>query len=227
MKTLNKICWIIGVILGLGSIVLFFTDFVTFTTNGEQISVIGAQLAFGGKIKDTSYNLAKSGHVWFCFWLTVLSAVFAGISFKSKKLRYAAPAVGLIDAIYMLVIALLPNGRLIDSRPLPSVTSEDKSVLLLITAIALVVFTIVTAAHLLIDDYLEVKASKGAKLTIPKRIVRFLKDYKSECKKIVWPTWKDVLKNSVIVIIMCLLVGALIWLVDYGLAELLKVVLGI
>ncbi len=228
MKTLNKILWIAGIVLGLASVVLFFTEFATVTySGGKEVSIVGAQFAFGGKIKDVTDNFAKSAHVWFCFWLSVLSTVFAGLSFKTKKLRYAAPATGLISAVYMLVLALLPNGRLLDTRPLPSVTSEDKSIFMLITAIALILFTIVTAAHLLIDDYLEVKASKGAKLTVFKRISRFFRDYKSEVKKIVWPGWKEVLKNTIIVIIMCLIVGAVIWVVDYGLAELLALVLGI
>ncbi|MBQ8532710.1 MAG: preprotein translocase subunit SecE [Clostridia bacterium] len=92
--------------------------------------------------------------------------------------------------------------------------------------IALFLFVIASAAYLLIDDYIEVAASKGEKLTIPKRIIRFFKDYKSEVKKIVWPGLKEVIKNTVIVLIMCLLVGVLIWLIDFGLGQLLNLVLG-
>ena len=88
-------------------------------------------------------------------------------------------------------------------------------------------FTAVAGAYLLIDDYLEVAASKGSKLTIPKRVVRFLRDYKSEIKKIIWPGWKDVLKNTAIVLAICLVIGAFIWVVDYGLAELVKLILGV
>jgi preprotein translocase subunit SecE len=79
---------------------------------------------------------------------------------------------------------------------------------------------------LLIDDYIEVAESKGAKLTIPKRIVRFFRDYKSEVKKIVWPGYKDVIKNTVIVLIMCLIIGLLIWAVDFGLGQLVQLILG-
>ena len=91
----------------------------------------------------------------------------------------------------------------------------------------MVAFAILAVAYLLLDDYLEVLASKGEKLTIPKRIVRFFRDYKSEVKKIVWPGIKDVMKNTVIVLVMCLLVGALIWIVDFGLGELLSLILGV
>jgi preprotein translocase subunit SecE len=58
------------------------------------------------------------------------------------------------------------------------------------------------------------------------RVIGFLRDYKSEAKKIVWPGIKMVLKNTLIVIIMCLLVGALIWLLDFGLAKLLELITG-
>ncbi|MBO4433782.1 MAG: preprotein translocase subunit SecE [Clostridia bacterium] len=76
------------------------------------------------------------------------------------------------------------------------------------------------------DDYLEAKASKGAKKTIFARVIAFFKDYKSEVKKIVWPGIKDVLKNTLIVLVMCLVVGAFIWLLDFGLGKLLEVILG-
>ena len=80
------------------------------------------------------------------------------------------------------------------------------------------------AAYLLIDDYLEVKASKGAKRTIFKRIAAFFKDYKSETKKIVWPGLKEVAKNTAIVLLMCLIIGALIWLFDMGIGKLFEII---
>ncbi|MBQ6847573.1 MAG: preprotein translocase subunit SecE [Clostridia bacterium] len=127
----------------------------------------------------------------------------------------------------MLVIALSSAGKFVDWQPLANVTKVEYAPFVLITAIVLFAFTVVTLAHLLIDDYLEVQASKGSKLTIPKRIVRFFRDYKSEVKKIVWPGWKDVAKNTLIVIVVCLIVGAFIWAVDYGLAKLLELILGV
>ena len=49
---------------------------------------------------------------------------------------------------------------------------------------------------------------------------------RSEVYPGVWPGIKDVLKNTLIVLVMCLLVGALIWLVDFGLGQLLGLILG-
>ena len=147
-------------------------------------------------------------------------------SFKSKKLRYFAPAIGIIDAVYMLVIAVSNPYKFVDKRPLPNVTGITYSSFVLLTTIALFVFTILAAAYLFIDDYIEVLESKGEKLTILKRVIRFFRDYKSEVKKIVWPGPRDVVKNTVIVLLMCVIVGAFIWLVDYGLGQLLKLILG-
>lgn len=229
MKTLNKICQILAIVLGLASLVLFFTEFVEIVTSEGSAHLVGAQLAFGSEVtvSGTEYDMAKSAKLLLCFWLTAIAAVLSIFSFKSKKLRYAAPGFGVIAAVYMLVIGLAKGGRYIDERPLENISEVIRSPFILITAITLILFTVAAVAYLLIDDYLEVKASKGDKLTIPKRIVRFFRDYKSETKKIVWPGLRDVVKNTVIVLIMCLLVGILIWLVDFGLGQLLNLVLGL
>ncbi len=229
MKTLNKICWILSIVLGLGSVVLFFTDFATLTIGSETANLVGAQLGFGSKFEfsGNEFDMARSTHILFNFWLTVFSAAFAVLSFKTKKLRYAASGLGWITAIYMLVIALSSAGKYVDWRPIAGVTNVEYAPFVLITAIVLFLFAIAATAYLLIDDYLEVKASKGAKLTIPKRIIRFFRDYKSEVKKIVWPGWKDVAKNTIIVLVICLIIGAFIWAVDFGLGQLLYLVLGV
>lgn len=66
----------------------------------------------------------------------------------------------------------------------------------------------------------EKKADKKAgkksekKPSIFARIGRWFRDIKSELKKILWPTPKETAKNTVIVIIMCIIVGVCIWLFD-------------
>lgn len=52
-----------------------------------------------------------------------------------------------------------------------------------------------------------------------KAIARFFKDEKGECKKIVWPDRKTVLKSSLVVIVCVVILGAIIWLIDTGLSE--------
>ena len=228
MKTLNKICQVLAIVFALASLVLFFTDFATIVTGGVEEKIVGTQLAFGSKFTtsaDVTYDLAKSSQILFCFILTAISALMTVFSFKKKGLRYAAPSVGIVAAVYMLVIALSKAGNFVDSRPIANVSEVKYTSFVLFTAIALFLFVIFAAAYLLIDDYIEVKASNGEKLTIPKRIVRFFRDYKSEVKKIVWPGRSEVVKNTVIVLIMCALVGALIWIVDFGLGQFLDFLL--
>ena len=60
-----------------------------------------------------------------------------------------------------------------------------------------------------------------------KAVVKFFKDLKGENKKIVWPSAKTVLKNTGIVLAVVLIVGAAIWLVDFGLSEGMNALLGI
>ena len=230
MKTVNRICQILSIIFAVVSLILFFTPFATIATNNGDVSMVGAALGFGSKIDlaGTEYDMAKSADILFCFWLTVLGVVLSVFSFKSKKVRYFAPAVALGTGIYMLVIALSDATKFVDARPLTTtigVTSIEYASSVLFTAIALLLFAVAAAAYLLIDDYIEVTQSKGAKRTILKRIIGFFKDYRSEIKKIVWPGFKDVAKNTGIVLAMCLIVGAFIWLLDLGLGKLIELIL--
>ena len=231
MKAVNKILRVLVMVFGLASLVLFFTKFANVVLGDANASFVGAQLAFGSKatVGETVHNLETSGHLTFCFWLTAIAALLSFFTFKSKKIRYAVSGLAIADAIYLLVIRLRGAYKFVDIRPLDwnKVTSLEFTPFVTFLVIALVLFAICAVAHLLLDDYIEVMDSNGDKLTIPKRVVRFLRDYKSEGKKIVWPTFKDVVKNTIVVLIMCLVVGALIWIVDFGLGQLLNLILGV
>ena len=48
------------------------------------------------------------------------------------------------------------------------------------------------------------------------RICRYFRELKSELKKVVWSTPKQVLKNALIVVCCVLVVGVFIWLFDYA-----------
>ena len=226
MKTVNKICQILSVIFAAVSLVLFFTDFVTFTTTTGTHSVVGATLGFGGNPGINGVEeMATSAEIQFCFWLTVIGLLLSVFSYKSKKVRYFAPAVGLGAGIYMLVSALGEAKYFVDSRPLVETAAPEFTSNVLFTAIALLAFAVFAVAYLLVDDRIEVLESKGAKRTILRRVIGFFKDYKSETKKIVWPGVKDVTKNTIIVIVICLIIGAFIWLLDWGLANLINAIL--
>jgi preprotein translocase subunit SecE len=55
-----------------------------------------------------------------------------------------------------------------------------------------------------------------------KRFVRFFKDIRSELKKVIWPTKDQLINNTVSVLIVCLLVGGIIWLSDAILGKIVE-----
>lgn len=70
------------------------------------------------------------------------------------------------------------------------------------------------------------KAAKGGKSDKPsffaragKGTKRFFKDFKGECKKIVWPDAKTVLKSTGIVLLVVTIVTAIIFAIDFGLEQ--------
>lgn len=64
----------------------------------------------------------------------------------------------------------------------------------------------------------ETKADKKSKDKKPakkkKGIVKYFKDARAEFKKVVWPTPKETTKNTVVVLVMCILAGAIIFGLD-------------
>ena len=58
------------------------------------------------------------------------------------------------------------------------------------------------------------------------KIVRFFKEVKSEMKKVVWPTRKQVVKNTLVVIASVVIIGLVIWGLDMlfslGLEQIIK-----
>ncbi len=224
MKIINKICQIAAIVFGLGALVMFFLPFVTVTAGESSETYIAAQLAFGTKVDfaGTAYTLAKSSKLLFVFLLTAFAAVLNIFGFKKKGIRYTVSGVSLFNAIFMLVVVLSSGYKFVDKRPIPNVTSLDYTTLAIVLVAVSFLFAAFAIAYLFIDDYIEAKASGGAKRTILQNVIHFLRDYKSEIKKIVWPNIKDVIKNTGIVLIMCAVVGVLIWLVDFGLGNLVN-----
>ncbi len=46
------------------------------------------------------------------------------------------------------------------------------------------------------------------------KIVKFFRDLKAEVKKVIWPTKKQLINNTGIVILCILIIGAGIWILD-------------
>ena len=64
------------------------------------------------------------------------------------------------------------------------------------------------------DKKKDVKAEKKSKPGFFARIGKWFKELKSELKKVQWPTKKQTINNTVIVIVCCIIVGICIWVFD-------------
>ena len=56
------------------------------------------------------------------------------------------------------------------------------------------------------------KAKKKAK---GNRVARWFREMRSELKKVQWPSWGKVLKNTAIVLLCVLVIGIFIWVFDW------------
>lgn len=74
------------------------------------------------------------------------------------------------------------------------------------------------------------KPEKAAKPTHKKKrggIVKYFKDLRAEFKKVVWPSKKQVVHNTSIVLATMCAFGVFIWAFDFGLTKLFNIVFGI
>ena len=67
-------------------------------------------------------------------------------------------------------------------------------------------------------NYQDEKAEKAGK---------YFRGLVSEAKKVVWPDRKTVVRNTLVTIAVCAILGLLIWLVDIGLSKLIQLVLSL
>lgn len=70
------------------------------------------------------------------------------------------------------------------------------------------------------------KSETKKKNGIFKRIGGYFKSLRSETKKVVWPTRKDVVRDTIVVLVTIALIGAVIVALDYAFTTLLGLFLG-
>lgn len=70
-------------------------------------------------------------------------------------------------------------------------------------------------------------AERGSKLkNIGSSLVKFFKEVRGELKKVVWPSRKQLVNNTLTVLLSCLIIGMIIWLADFGLSYIVDLVYG-
>ncbi|MDO8686235.1 MAG: preprotein translocase subunit SecE [Clostridiales bacterium] len=68
-------------------------------------------------------------------------------------------------------------------------------------------------------------ASPKKLANIRKNVVKFFKDIRMELKKVIWPNRKQLVNNTGTVLMACLVVGAIIWIIDLGLTKIIEITL--
>ena len=61
----------------------------------------------------------------------------------------------------------------------------------------------------------DAKPEKKSKPSVPARIGKWFKEMKSELKKVQWPSAKQTVNNTVIVIVCCVVIGLFIGVFDW------------
>ena len=61
---------------------------------------------------------------------------------------------------------------------------------------------------------------------IGKKISGFFKGIFTELKKVTWPSRKQVINNTLSVLVFCLIVGAVIWLSDFAFKQIIGLLFG-
>ncbi len=224
MKALKNVFKILAIILTFGALALYFFDFAVaaIPSLGKGVGLRGIELAFGGELtvatgaEPITTVLAKSTFYLLTFLLTVFSAALAVFGIKKNGSSVASVVFSLITGI-MLTTYVAGGSQYVDTQGLSGVTSIDMTKWAWIAVALVFAGAVFTVLGILAGDKAKV-AEEGGK-TIPKRVVRFVKDYIGEIKKITWPKVSAATKNTIIVIVISALIGAFVWLLDFGLSH--------
>ena len=65
----------------------------------------------------------------------------------------------------------------------------------------------------------EAKSQKAKKEKKPSKLGNAWRGFKSELKKIVWPSWKQVLKNTLVVLVVVVICAIIIGVLDYAFSQ--------
>ena len=71
-------------------------------------------------------------------------------------------------------------------------------------------------------DAKDTKSAKKKGRSLGKRIAKYFRDLKGEFKKIIWPTFPSVVRNTGVTLAMCAIMGLGICVIDFGLSKLVE-----
>ncbi len=229
MKFVSIFLRVLAVLVAVATLVAFFFPFVNVELAGKTADLNGMEVAFSGdlsaEIGAEGIGNATGGYyigAVILLGLTALSLVL-GLVTKKKGWNGFGLVTGILGAILMVVFLCNEPAAYVDMGSITSATLAY-TLYMKLAVIGSIATVVVTTIAILVKDALDCKQT-GA-LTIPKRIVKFLREYKSELKKVVWPGPRSVIKNTCVVLLVCGFALLIIWLADLGLYELFKLCFG-
>ena len=227
MKVAINVCKAVALLFSAAVLVLFFADFIVVKTAGEIVTLTGAELALRSRqtVAGAEVEVARSSYYLFTFIFVAASALFAGLAFKFKKTNVASLVCLLVTSVMAIVFLATGAPAHVDTRPLTGVEGIRFTWLFIIFSIVTFAAALVTALSVLIIDAVEAKAA--GRETIPQKVVRFVREYFSEIRKVIWPGPNAVVRGTIVVLIMCAIAGSYVWLLDLGLGRLIGLILGI
>lgn len=58
------------------------------------------------------------------------------------------------------------------------------------------------------------------------KIIRYLKEVRAELKKVTWTGRKEVTSGTIAVLVLCVVISLFLWVVDLGLSQVVRLVMG-
>ncbi len=224
MKIVSIFLRVLAVVLAVGTLVAFFFPFVQATLSGASADINGLECALGADLsKEFGPEMAsfKGSYFIASLILTALAAVtmIAGLVSKKKGWNGVAIVLGILNSILLISFIANQPSAYVDMGRVFGATLTYTAIFTA-AVIGGIASVVVCIAGVLVKDAVECKET--GRLPILKRVVKFLREYKSELKKVVWPGPRSVVKNTLVVLGFCGIALLLIWLVDLGLRELFE-----
>ena len=228
MKFASNVLRFLAVVLAVGTLVAFFFPFVDVAVSDKTATLNGLQCAMGGDLSDTlgaGMETFKGGYFFGAFVFVILTALSMVLGLVSKKKGWNGTALvtGVLASILLVVFIADDPVAYVDMGRVAGATLSY-TLFMLLAVIGSIASVVVCAAGVLAHD--AVVCKETGDLTILKKIFKFLREYKSELKKVVWPGPRSVVKNTLVVLGFCAVALLIIWLVDLGLGELFELCFG-
>ena len=230
MKIAGIILRVLAVVLAIATFATFFFPFVNVSLSGKEANLNGWECAMGGDLSALGAGYESFKGLYFLAALLLIlataAAMVTALFSKKKGWNGTALVTGVLAVILMMIVYFAsPISSYVDMGTLTSLAGKGIAKLaytnfMMFAAIGSVATVVVNAAGILVYDAAVCKQTGD--LTILQKVFKFLREYKSELKKVVWPGPRSVVKNTLVVLGFCAIALIIIALADFGLMKLFE-----